>query len=206
MTPEIERQCIQDVLRGNVNAFEMLVNAYEKTVYNLALRTLGNPQDAEDVTQEAFLKAYRSLSSYRGDSKFSVWLYRIVSNLCLDQLRAKKRRPTQSLTVENDEGEEDTLEIPDEQFSPEKLLDRKLTQESVRRGLASLPDDAKQILLLREIQGMSYEEIADVLDLEPGTVKSRIFRARKKLCAFLLQDGNLPDALASKYSGGGDTL
>ena len=205
MTPEHEKHCIERVLQGDANAFEHLVHAYEKNVYNLALRSLGNPQDAEDVTQEAFLKAYRSLSSFRGDSKFSVWLYRIVSNLCLDLLRAKQRRPVQSLTVENDEGEVDELEISDEHFSPEKLLDRKLTRESVQRGLASLPDDSRQILLLRELQGMSYEEIGDTLGLEPGTVKSRIFRARKKLCAFLLQDGNLPDSIASKYSGGGDT-
>lgn len=204
MTPEQEMHCVRRVLDGDVNAFEQLMHAHEKTVYNLALRSLGNPQDAEDVTQEVFLKAYRSLSSFRGDSKFSVWLYRIVSNLCLDFLRAKSRRPAQSLTVEDDEGEVDELEIPDEHFSPEKLLDRKLTRESVQRGLASLPDDARQILLLRELKGLSYEEIADVLGLEPGTVKSRIFRARKRLCAFLLQDGNLPESIASKYSGGGE--
>ena len=205
MTPEYEQHCIQRVLAGDANAFEPLVQAYEKTVYNLALRTLGNVQDAEDVTQEAFLKAYRSLADFRGDSKFSVWLYRIVSNLCLDLLRAKKRRPTQSLSVENDEGEEEILDVPDEQFSPEHLLDRKLTRESVQRGLASLPDEARQILLLREIQGLSYEEIGRVLELDPGTVKSRIFRARKRLCAFLLQDGNLPEPLASKYAKGGET-
>ena len=204
MTPEHEKHCIERVLKGDANAFEHLVHAYEKTVYNLALRTLGNREDAEDVTQEAFLKAYRSLDSFRGDSKFSVWLYRIVSNLCLDLLRSRQRKPVQSLTVEDDDGEIGELEISDEHFSPEKLLDRKLTRESVQRGLASLPDDSRQILLLRELQGMSYEEIGQALDLEPGTVKSRIFRARKRLCAFLLQDGNLPDSLASKYSGGGD--
>ncbi len=204
MTPEHEKHCIERVLKGDANAFEHLVHAYEKTVYNLALRTLGNREDAEDVTQEAFLKAYRSLDSFRGDSKFSVWLYRIVSNLCLDLLRSRQRKPVQSLTVEDDDGEIGELEISDEHFSPEKLLDRKLTRESVQRGLSALPDDTRQILLLRELQGMSYEEIGQALDLEPGTVKSRIFRARKRLCAFLLQDGNLPDSLASKYSGGGD--
>lgn len=205
MTPEHEKHCIERVLGGDVNAFEPLVHAYEKTVYNLALRSLGSREDAEDVTQEAFLKAYRSLSSFRGESKFSVWLYRIVSNLCLDRLRARQRRPVQSLTVENEEGETDELEIADEHFSPEKLLDRKLTRESVQRGLQALPDDARQILLLRELQGLSYEEIGRVLALEPGTVKSRIFRARKRLCAFLLQDGNLPDSLSSKQAGGGET-
>ena len=181
MTPEHEMHCIRRVLNGDVNAFEQLMHAYEKNVYHLALRSLGNPQDAEDVTQDAFLKAYRSLADFRGDSKFSVWLYRIVSNLCLDTLRARKRKPAQSLTVETDEGETDELEIPDEHFSPEKLLDRKLTRESVQRGLAALPDEARQILLLRELQGLSYEEIGRVLELEPGTVKSRISRGREKL-------------------------
>ena len=198
MTREQELAVIRRVQRGDANAFEYLVAAYEKNVYNLALRMTGNPEDAEDMAQEAFLKAYSSLDSFRGDSKFSVWLYRIVSNLCLDLLRAKQRRPVQSLTVENDEGEVDELEISDEHFSPEKLLDRKLTRESVQRGLASLPDDSRQILLLRELQGMSYEEIGEALGLEPGTVKSRIFRARKKLCAFLLADGNIPDSFSSE--------
>ena len=112
MTPEHEKHCIERVLKGDANAFEHLVHAYEKTVYNLALRTLGNREDAEDVTQEAFLKAYRSLDSFRGDSKFSVWLYRIVSNLCLDLLRSRQRKPTQSLTVEDDDGEIGELETP----------------------------------------------------------------------------------------------
>jgi RNA polymerase sigma-70 factor (ECF subfamily) len=203
MTPEHEKHCIERVLKGDANAFEHLVHAYEKTVYNLALRTLGNREDAEDVTQEAFLKAYRSLDSFRGDSKFSVWLYRIVSNLCLDLLRSRQCKPAQSLTVEDDDGEIGELEISDEHFSPEKLLDRKLTRESVQRGLAALPDDARQILLLRELQGFSYEEIGRILSLESGTVKSRIFRARKRLCAFLLREGNIPDEFTSKTARGG---
>ena len=164
----------------------------------------GNPEDAADLSQEAFIKAYNSLSSFRGDSKFSVWLYRIVSNLCLDFLRSKKRRPTVSLSVENEDGEETELEIPDESQSPEALLERKLTREAVRRGLDALPEEQRQILLLREIQGFSYEEIAGTLDLEAGTVKSRIFRARKRLCTFLLRDGNIPQFVSSSNTGGGD--
>ena len=151
------------------------------------------------------MKAYRSLASFRGESKFSVWLYRIVTNLCLDALRAGKRRAAQSLTVESENGEDEELSVPDERFSPEHLLDRKLTREAVQRGLGQLSDEARQILLLREIQGMSYDEIAETLSLDLGTVKSRIFRARKRLCAFLLQDGNLPDAIASKQTKGGET-
>ena len=96
------------------------------------------------------------------------------------------------------------LDIADESQSPEALLERKLTREAVRRGLDSLPEEQRQILLLREIQGFSYEEIAGALNLESGTVKSRIFRARKRLCAFLLRDGNIPEFVSSSNTGGGD--
>ena len=203
MTREQELAVIRRVQRGDANAFEYLVAAYEKNVYNLALRMTGSPEDAEDMAQEACLKAYSSLDSFRGDSKFSVWLYRIVSNVCLDFLRRQKKRQSFSLSMEDDDGEETELELPDLSRLPEEELEKKLTRDAVRRGLAQLPEDARQILLLREIQGLSYEEIGETLGLEPGTVKSRIFRARKKLCAFLLADGNIPDAFSSSSSRGG---
>ena len=204
MTREQELTIIRRVQHGDTEAFSVLVAAYEKNVFNVALQMTGNREDAEDMAQEAFLKAYNSLPSFRGDSKFSSWLYRIVSNVCLDFKRRQSRRPSSSLTVEDDEGETLQLDIADESQSPEALLERKLTREAVRRGLASLPDEQRQILLLREIQGLSYEEIAEAMDLEPGTVKSRIFRARKKLCAFLLQDGNIPDSISSRSPRGSD--
>ena len=206
MTREQELTIIRRVQHGDTEAFSVLVAAYEKNVFNVALQMTGNREDAQDMAQEAFLKAYNSLPSFRGDSKFSSWLYRIVSNVCLDFKRRQSRRPSSSLTVEDDEGETLQLDIADESQSPEALLERKLTREAVRRGLASLPDEQRQILLLREIQGLSYEEIAEAMDLEPGTVKSRIFRARKKLCAFLLQDGNIPDSISSRTTRGSDVL
>jgi len=204
MTREQEAAVINAVLDGDVNAYEYLVKAYEKNVYNLALRMVGNSEDAYDMSQEAFIKAYNSLHSFRGDSKFSVWLHRIVSNVCLDYLRARNRKATVSLSVENDDGEDVELDIADEASSPQALLDRSLTRDAVRRGLQALPPDHREILLLREIQGLSYEEIADTLELEVGTVKSRIFRARKKLCAFLVKDGNIPDYVSSSKLRGGD--
>ncbi|MDO4983073.1 MAG: sigma-70 family RNA polymerase sigma factor [Eubacteriales bacterium] len=204
MTREQEAVVIRKVLNGDTNAYEALVREYEKNVYNLALRMTGNSEDAYDMSQEAFIKAYNSLTAFRGDSKFSVWLYRIVSNVCLDFLRSRNRRPTSSLSVENDDGEEVELDIADEEQTPEKLLERSLTRDAVRRGLLSLPDDHRQILLLREIEGLSYDEISEALGLEVGTVKSRIFRARKKLCAFLVRDGNIPDYISSSNQRGGD--
>lgn len=204
MTREQESAVVRAVLDGDVNAFEMLVREYEKNVYNLALRMVGNGEDAADMSQEAFIKAYNSLNSFRGDSKFSVWLYRIVSNVCLDFIRSRKRKQTVSLSVEDDNGEDVELDIADDTQSPERLMDKQLTRDAVRRGLASLPPGQRQILLLREIQGMSYDEIAEVLNVEAGTVKSRIFRARKKLSAFLLEDGNIPDFISSSKLRGGD--
>ena len=205
MTREQEAAIVRKVLGGDANAFETLVLEYEKNVYNIALRMTGNSEDAADMTQEAFIKAYNSLQSFRGDSKFSVWLYRIVSNVCLDFLRSKNRRPTVSLSVEDDDGEDAQLDVADESQSPELLLDRKLTRDSVRRGLDSLPPDYRQILLRREIQGLSYDEIAQALSLEVGTVKSRIFRARKRLCTFLIDDGNISDFSSSGKMKGGES-
>ena len=204
MTREQEAMIVRKVLQGDVNAFEKLVTEYEKAVYAIAQRMTGNAEDAADMTQETFIKAYNSLSSFRGDSKFSVWLYRIANNVCLDFLRSRSRRPTVSLSTEDDDGEETQLDIADESQSPELLLESSLTRDAVRRGLNALPPDYKQILLLREIQGLSYEEIAAALGIESGTVKSRIFRARKRLCTFLIEDGNIPDFQSSGKMKGGE--
>ncbi len=204
MSEEKILSIIREVRDGNVNAFEAIVREYEKNVYNIALRMSGSREDALDISQEAFLKAYHALESFRGDSKFSVWLYRIVSNTCLDFLRERKRRAEVSLSVEDDEGESAQREIPDESLSPERLYERRSTREAVQRGLMSLPEDQRKILLLREIQGFSYEEIGRVLSLESGTVKSRIFRARRKLCEFLAEDGNISLPSSSNRTGGGD--
>ena len=200
MTREQEAAIVRKVLGGDANAFETLVLEYEKNVYNIALRMTGNSEDAADMTQEAFIKAYNSLQSFRGDSKFSVWLYRIVSNVCLDFLRSKYRRPTVSLSVEDDDGEE--CEIPDLRNLPEDSLESSLVRDAVRRGLDTLSPDQRRILILRELGGLSYEEIGARLGLEAGTVKSRIFRARKRLCAFLTKDGNIPDLYTSTAQGG----
>ena len=198
-----EDELVRRAQSGDLDAFEALVRAHEKTVYTLALRMTNQPQDAEDMAQEAFLKVWRALPDYRWESRFSVWLYRIVSNVCLDWLRRQAKRPTVSLSVEDDEGEEAERELPDGRQSPERLLEQKLTREAVQRGLETLPDEQRQILLLREIRGLSYEEIGQALALEPGTVKSRLFRARKKLADWLVRDGNIPDSYTSKRVKGG---
>lgn len=204
MDRDEERRIIAQVCAGDTNAFEALVVAYQKQVYNLALRTVGNEEDAADMTQEVFLRAYRALGTFRGESKFSVWLYRLTTNVCIDFLRSRRRHPTVSLTASEDDDEQPQFDLPaDESVGPEQQLTRSEMRRSVARGLDSLPDDARKILILRELDGLSYAEIGKVLRLEAGTVKSRLFRARRRLCDFLLADGNLPDRYASKQTKGG---
>ncbi len=202
MSEFFEYGVLRSVLGGNVNDFEKLVTAYEKNVYNLALRMVGDPDDAADITQETFIKAYRALGSFRGDSKVSSWLYRIASNVCLDFLRSRSRRAQVPLSFENEDAEGE-IELPDMSQNPEKVLMKKLSKEAVRRGMEKLPPKQRQILVLRELCGLSYAELAQTLSVEEGTVKSRIFRARKRLCAILLGDGNISDDAAS-ISGKGD--
>ncbi len=200
MTIEEERALVQRAQKGDGAAFEDIVRANEATVYRLALRQLGNREDAEDAAQEVFLKAYTGLASFRGDSKLSVWLYRITGNVCTDMLR--RRRETVSLSQENDEGEPLELELPDVRFDPVALAERHDLRERIGAALQALPPEAREILLLRELGGASYDEIAETLGLDLGTVKSRIFRARKKLCALL--DGNFSGDAASKEKKGGE--
>lgn len=197
MTKEEELELIQKVLDGDSSSYEKLVLENQTRVYNLALRMVGNEDDAFDMSQEAFLKAYNSIGSFRGESRFSVWLYRLTSNVCLDFLRSEGRRAHNSLTYIDEEDEKE-LDIPDERFTPQTELERNELRQAVRTGLLKLPRDYRVILLLREIDGLSYEEIADVLKLETGTVKSRIFRARKKLCDILTCDGNFSYGGSSK--------
>lgn len=198
MTREEESILVAKAQDGDSASFEALVLENQTKVYNLALRMVGSEEDAFDMSQEAFIKAYNSLGSFRGDSRFSVWLYRLTTNVCLDFLRAEARKSHGSLTYMGEDEENKELEIPDERFSPEKLTEKKALREAVNRGLMRLPKDYRAILLLREIEGLSYEEIAETLSLEAGTVKSRIFRARKRLCTILQADGNFSDTHASK--------
>lgn len=198
MTREEEQKLIEKIKQGDGSAFEPLVLENQKQVYNLALRMVGNEEDAFDISQDAFMKAFNSIGKFRGESKFSVWLYRLTTNVCLDFLRAKKRKPYISLNQGDGDDESYEISIPDDRFCPETTLEKHELQKSIHNGLQQLPEDYRSILLLREIDGLSYDEISDALKLEPGTVKSRLFRARKKLCSILSADGNIPEHHSSK--------
>ena len=176
---------------GSREAFSALMELYQTKVYNLALRMTGSPEDAADLTQEAFLNAWRGLSSFRGGSSFSTWLYRLTNNACIDFLRREKRRKSVENGFSMDDEEQNYAElVPDDAPAPQALLEGKELKEAIRRGLAQLSEEHRQVLVLREVNGLSYAEIARVTGLEEGTIKSRIARARISLRKILQEDGN----------------
>lgn len=185
-----ELELVSRVKQGDQDAFAQLVEANQNKIYTLALRMTGNPEDAADLAQEAFLRAWRSLPSFQGESSFSTWLYRLTSNLCIDFLRREKRRSTVAAVSLDAEEDAAPMEVPDHRFTPEGELERKELRTAVGQALLKLSDEHRQVLVLRELDGLSYTEIAQRLELEEGTVKSRIARARLSLRNILLSDGN----------------
>ena len=183
---------------GDQDAFEQLVRDNEKRIYTLALRMTGSREDALDLAQDAFFQAWKALPTFQGESSFATWLYRLASNVCIDFLRREKRRKDISMTVSlDDEEEERQAELPDHRHSPEREVERRELREDIRRGLMSLSEEHRQVLVMRELSGMSYAEIGAVLKLEEGTVKSRIARARVALRKILVKDGNFSGASSS---------
>ena len=178
---------------GDTDAFSEIVVCYEKFVYNTACRVLTasgrSVTDADDIAQDALIKAWRSLSSFRGDCSFSTWLFRVVVNTARDVIRSSSRRPVISLTRQGDEEEEPEIwDVPvtsgDE--IPEEAAERRETIEAVRRAVESLPDDQRQAIVLRDIHELPYSEIAAILGVEVGTLKSRINRGRANLKKILI--------------------
>ena len=197
-----EQELIVRVKQGDIQAFEPLIEAYEKQIYHLCLRMTGNPEDARDLTQESFLKAWQKLGQYHVESAFSTWLYRLSSNLCIDFLRQQKRRTVFSLTTEEDTGEE--LEVASVDPTPEEIVLQMDDRRAVADAMKELDEDHRLILTLRVVEDMPYEQIAQVLGVKEGTVKSRLARARTKLRRILLQNGNYFGSASSNYVKGED--
>ena len=191
-----EELLLEKARQGDQEAFGELVRLYEKKVYALTLRMCKNPDDAAEAAQEAFLSAWQGLKFFRGEASFSTWLYRLASNACVDLLRKEQRHRAVSGPSLNDE---DTyMDIADDAATPQELAERSELREQIEEGLQSLSPEHREVLILRELHQLSYDEIAQTLDLDTGTVKSRISRGRKALRNFLLQSGNFSPPGASK--------
>ena len=199
MTAEEEQEMIRQILDGDKSAFETLVLENQKNVYNLALKMTGNEDDALDISQEAFFKAYRQLGAFRGESRLSVWLYRLTYNLCIDFLRKKPQTTVVSLTYHDDGGDEaHDLDIPDIRSLPEDIALRKEMRGEIVKSIRALSSQHREILVMREITGMSYGDIAETLNVSEGTVKSRLARARLSLANILIEKGTFPDGFRQK--------
>lgn len=193
-----EKKCIQKAAKGDANAFEELVLRYQTQVYNLCYRMTGNAEDAADLTQDAFVKVWKHLGSFQFDSSFSTWLYRLATNCCLDFLRSQKRKPTISLVVENEEDGEQTIDIEADGPTPEEQVISREEREELLWAMNQLDDEQRQILTLRVVNDLSYTDIAEILNIKEGTVKSRLSRARENLRKKLLEAGNKNNSRASK--------
>jgi RNA polymerase sigma-70 factor (ECF subfamily) len=195
-----EGALIASARKGDVRAFNQLVLRYQTMVYNLAYRILSDPDAAADATQDAFLSAYKAMGRFRGGS-FKAWLLRIVTNACYDQLRAKQRRPTSSLDdlpVEADH----THYLRDRAEGPDEFVERQELNHLIQTGISMLPAEQRIVLVLSDVQGLSYKEIAQVTGLSLGTVKSRLSRGRAKVRDYLLDRGEL---LPTRYRLRDDT-
>jgi len=197
MTDIQEREWVAASRRGDQEAFEKLVRLYEKRVLALTRRMCRNSEDAAEAAQEAFLAAWQGLGNFRGESSFSTWLYRLASNACVDLLRREGRRQAAASLDDEDVN----LDIPAPLPSPQEEAERRELGEQIEAGLRALPPEYRGVLVLREIHGLRYEEIAGALGLDIGTVKSRISRGRKRLRAFLLERGNFSPPRPSKETG-----
>jgi RNA polymerase sigma-70 factor (ECF subfamily) len=183
---EVDQQLVERAQRGDKHAFELLVTKYQRRLGRLISRFVRNAAEAEDVTQDAFIKAYRALPAFRGDSAFYTWLYRIGINTAKNHLVAQGRRAPTSTQFDAEDAEDfEDAALLHEVATPENELMSKQVVEVVNASLQELPDDLRTALTLREIEGLSYEEIAVVMNCPIGTVRSRIFRAREAIATNL---------------------
>ncbi len=193
-----ERALVERAREGDSAAFEKLVTLYERKVYATAFRYTGNEHDAMDVSQEVFIRVFRFLNTFNLESSFSTWIYRITVNACKDFIRKRTARAELPLELSDEEAGDYSVEIADSTYDPVEIYEKAELRREIQEAIDALPPSYKEIIILRDLGGLSYEEIAGELAIEIGTVKSRLSRAREKLRNFLLQNGNKPHSFRSK--------
>lgn len=182
----MERENIARAAKGDANAFETLMSAYEKKIYALCLRMMGNLHDGEDAAQEAMLRIWRTIGQYRFESAFSTWVYRVTAFCCMDAIRKRQRHEQPSL---EEMGEASGFDPADDSETPQEQTERKETRSAIRQAIAAVPEGMREVFLLRDVHGLSVEETAQALQIAQGTVKSRLARAREKIAAELKRRG-----------------
>lgn len=193
-TSDGDQQLVERAQKGDTRAFDLLVLKYQGRVANLVARYLNNSAEIEDVTQEAFIKAFRALPKFRGDSAFYTWLYRIAANAAKNHLVAVGRRPSSDRDIDDTESFDLPSKLRDHE-SPDEILMGAELEQTITAAIEDLPDELKAALTLREFEGLSYDEIAEILSCPIGTVRSRIFRAREAI-----------DERVERQLGGGSTV
>lgn len=196
---------IQKAQKGDTNAFGTLVASYEKFIFNVACKMFSNSEDASDIAQEALIKAYKNIDKFDFNSSFSTWLYRITVNACIDEMRRRKGRESISIDAEDEEGGL-TVQIEDTSLGAEERVIQNETVSEVRAAIDKLSEEHKTVIILRDLQDMTYEQVAQTLDLSIGTVKSRLARARKSLKDIILKDREQKEnVLRQRIKKGGGT-
>ena len=193
-TSDGDQQLVERAQKGDTRAFDLLVLKYQGRVANLVARYLNNSAEIEDVTQEAFIKAFRALPKFRGDSAFYTWLYRIAANAAKNHLVAVGRRPSSDRDIDDTESFDLPSKLRDHE-SPDEILMGGELEQTITAAIEDLPDELRAALTLREFEGLSYDEIAEILSCPIGTVRSRIFRAREAI-----------DERVERQLGGGSTV
>lgn len=193
-----EEDLVRRVQGGDDLAFDRLVELCAPRVYALAFRMIGNSEDAQDVAQEAFVRAYQAIPRFRLDASFATWLHRIVANVCHDELCRRRRRPITFTEVTDNEDSPSPLESETTRETPETAMLSREREQSLQQALAKLPEIYRMVVILHDVQGMDYQEMADVLRTEMGTVKSRLNRGRNMLRQIILEQRELSRVEASQ--------
>ncbi len=180
-------EILSEVAGGDVEAYGKLVHRYRGRLYNFVFRFVGDPETAEDIVQETFLRAFRKRTEYKAIANFPTWLFTIAGNLAKSELRRRKR--WRLFSVDRDEESDTGLDLPDESFRPDTVTESSITDVQIQRAIDTLSDNYRQVVLLRDVDGLSYQEVSEIVNCPVGTVKSRVSRARMKLQQKLRNEG-----------------
>jgi RNA polymerase sigma-70 factor (ECF subfamily) len=202
---EDEKNLVEKSAGGDIDAFETLIQSHQKKVYNIALRMTKNPEDAQELSQDAFVRAFIAIKKFRGDSSFATWLYRITMNVCTDFLR--KRNKASVISIEQSVYEsQQTMQLADNEPGPDEISEKNQLKKLVKEAMDLLPPEHREVLILRDLLDMTYKDIANTLSINEGTIKSRINRARENLKKVITSRSELfQDYVVKLNRKGGDS-